>query len=1066
MKKVITTLFLTISVGLLMANTSRYRLTWRDIPATSIVIGWDQLSGSSPTVYYGTADHGTNWSAYSMSKSPDRSVSYKGMSNQFARLSNLQPNTAYYFVIRDSQGTSQRFWFKTTPNTSSERLSFIAGGDSRNNRTPRRNANKLVAKLRPHAVLFGGDMTSSGTNTQWQDWFDDWQYSIGSDGRIIPFVAARGNHEGSNNDIVNLFDVPSSNVYYALTFGGNLVRTYTLNTEISISGNQTSWLSSDLQSNASTTWKMAQYHKPMRPHVSSKSEGNSQYSNWAQLFYDHGVNLVVECDAHTVKSTWPVRPSSGSGSDEGFIRDDNNGTVYVGEGCWGAPLRSNNDAKNWTRNSGMFNQFKWIFIDQNRIECRTIKVDNADQVATINDADIFTAPANLDIWNPSNGAVITIQNQNGNQAPSVDLTSPLNGASFNSGVSVNFTATASDSDGTITKVEFFVDGTLIATDNSAPYTTTQSLADGTHSTWAKAYDNSGNQTSSSQHSFTVGAFSETEEVRISSGNDDVEESPTGEVYTGSSDLELIYDSYNGGDQVIGLRFTGIQVPQGATITSAYIQFAADESNSGSTTLSIYGEYTGNASTFSTSSHNVSSRTKTSAKATWAPSSWTSGEVGSKQKTPELKNILQEVVNNGGWQSGNAMVFIIEGSGERTAESYEGSTSKAPLLHIEYTVGGQSSNQSPNVTLTTPSNGANYNSLGGISLSASASDADGSVDRVDFLVNGTVAFTDYTSPYQVTWNIPSYGTHTIQARAYDNEEANSLSALATITVSPPNNQTFTFEKRVNSSYDDAEEAESASMYRTSSDLELVYDSHNSSGNQHIGIRFRDVAIPQGAIITKAYVQFTADESHSESTSLNIYGEDVTNASAYGSDYYNISSRSKTSASASWSPSSWSTGQASSAQRTPELKGLVQEIVNRSSWQSGNAMAFIINGSGKRVAESYNGSSSKAPLLHVEFQTGSSQRTSNQNYQIFNPATWEEKQDIKLHPNPTNQTLTVQLVNGEQAQEILVYDQKGSLLIHRKHASNVTKLDVSGLKSGIYIVNVTTEAGKYQSVFVRE
>lgn len=319
------------------------------------------------------------------------------MNNNFTRLSSLQPNTAYYFVIRDSEGTSSRYWFKTAPDVNSERLSFIAGGDSRNNRTPRQNANKLVAKLRPHGVFFGGDMTSSGTDSEWQNWMEDWQLTIGTDGRMIPIVAARGNHESSNGMIVNLFDVPDPNVYYAITFGNNLIRTYTLNSEISISGSQTSWLSSDLSANVGTIWKMVQYHKPMRPHVSSKSEGTNQYNNWAQLFKDNGVRVVVECDAHTVKTTWPVVPSAKGGSDEGFIRDDAEGTVYVGEGCWGAPLRSNNDNKNWTRNSGMFNQFKWIFVDASKIEIRTIKVDNADQVGTVNDNNIFAAPPNLDI---------------------------------------------------------------------------------------------------------------------------------------------------------------------------------------------------------------------------------------------------------------------------------------------------------------------------------------------------------------------------------------------------------------------------------------------------------------------------------------------------------------------------------------------------------------------------------------------------------------------------------------------------------------------------------------------
>ncbi len=89
----------------LFASNDKYRLTLRCNPATSIVIGWNQISGSNPTVYFGTTDFGTNYNNYPNFKSPDRIVSYKGMNNHFARLTGLQPNTAYYFVIRDSQGT-------------------------------------------------------------------------------------------------------------------------------------------------------------------------------------------------------------------------------------------------------------------------------------------------------------------------------------------------------------------------------------------------------------------------------------------------------------------------------------------------------------------------------------------------------------------------------------------------------------------------------------------------------------------------------------------------------------------------------------------------------------------------------------------------------------------------------------------------------------------------------------------------------------------------------------------------------------------------------------------------
>lgn len=407
-------LFLLLSSNTSLARTDKYRCMWREDPATTMVIAWNQVSGSDPVLYFDQSDGGLEASHYAYSQKPTHFTNFKGMNNSFVRLSGLQPGTVYHFIIVDSDSVSKRFSFRTAPDHPYERISIIAGGDSRNYRDARRRANKLVAKLQPHCVLFGGDMTGGDSAKEWIEWFDDWQHTINDDGRMIPVLATRGNHEYSNKTIVELFDVPSKDVYYNMSIGGSLLQIYTLNSLIAAGGNQRFWLQNELQQSRHT-WKMAQYHFGTRPHHDRKSERNTQLYNWAPLFYDYEVNLVVESDAHVVKTTWPIRPSKEKGSDEGFIRDDQNGTVYVGEGCWGAPLRRNNDDKLWTRNSGSFNQFKWIFVDEEKMEIRTIKTDNADEVAAVSSYDIFTPPAGLDIWAPSNGAVLTIparHNQN------------------------------------------------------------------------------------------------------------------------------------------------------------------------------------------------------------------------------------------------------------------------------------------------------------------------------------------------------------------------------------------------------------------------------------------------------------------------------------------------------------------------------------------------------------------------------------------------------------------------------------------------------------------------------
>ncbi|MGA1796336.1 MAG: PilC/PilY family type IV pilus protein [bacterium] len=57
--------------------------------------------------------------------------------------------------------------------------------------------------------------------------------------------------------------------------------------------------------------------------------------------------------------------------------------------------------------------------------------------------------------------------------------------------------------------------------------------------------------------------------------------------------------------------------------------------------------------------------------------------GENPRTPDLSHIVREIVDRPGWCSGNAMAFIITGTGCRTAESYDGESGSAPLLHVEY-----------------------------------------------------------------------------------------------------------------------------------------------------------------------------------------------------------------------------------------------------------------------------------------------------------------------------------------------------------------------------------------------
>ncbi len=145
----------------------------------------------------------------------------------------------------------------------------------------------------------------------------------------------------------------------------------------------------------------------------------------------------------------------------------------------------------------------------------------------------------------------------------------------------------------------------------------------------------------------------------------------------SSDLEL-------GNTFVGVRFTNISIPQGKTIVSARLTFTRE--SSGATTnaasVTVFGEDRNNAATFVNGSSEPFDRTRTTASVGWSIAS--GGAAGATRVSPELKSIVQEIVNRAGWASGNAMVFLLRNdSGRWDAASWDDSAT-APQLEITYT----------------------------------------------------------------------------------------------------------------------------------------------------------------------------------------------------------------------------------------------------------------------------------------------------------------------------------------------------------------------------------------------
>lgn len=186
-------------------------------------------------------------------------------------------------------------------------------------------------------------------------------------------------------------------------------------------------------------------------------------------------------------------------------------------------------------------------------------------------------------------------------------------------------------------------------------------------------------------------------IPVIASNDDAEERiHNGSVNRGSSDLDMVRGGPEG--QLVGIRFQNVFVPGGATILYAYIEFIADSSNDEGTNLFIAGEDSANASEFLAESKNISLRPRTVARVAW-PTIPTWQGAGEIHRTPNVAEILHEIMAKSQWQSGNSIVFLVDGTGQRSASSYDHSRTAAPKLVIAYLIPTLTATPSSTATAT-------------------------------------------------------------------------------------------------------------------------------------------------------------------------------------------------------------------------------------------------------------------------------------------------------------------------------------------------------------------------------
>lgn len=369
-------------------------------------------------------------------------------------------------------------------------------------------------------------------------------------------------------------------------------------------------------------------------------------------------------------------------------------------------------------------------------------------------------------------------------APTVSLTNPGSGSSYTIGSSLTLTAAASDSDGTITQVSFYVNGALLSTDTTAPYTSSiwTPASSGNYTLTAQAADNSGNVTTSTAVTVTIGSNA-APTVSITSPASGLNYSLGNNVLIGAvaSDTDGFIASvqFFANGQLIGAK------------TAAPYTFSWKPASAGTFALTaVATDNIGSSTTSTAVSVTVTSAIAPSVSLT-NPASGASYGVGT--------SIPLNAAVTGGNGPTAQVEFFINGASLSIDSSAPYNTVWTPASAGTYSliavatdnagVSGTStainvtvtSNGAPAVRLISPGTNLVVGLGTTVNLSAAASDADGSIASVRFLSNGTALAVVASSPYRTTYTPSAAGIYTLIAQATDNSGNVSDSVAQTLTV---------------------------------------------------------------------------------------------------------------------------------------------------------------------------------------------------------------------------------------------------------------------------------------------
>lgn len=312
-------------------------------------------------------------------------------------LTGLQSDSTYQYRI-GSDGVS--YMFRTMPTSNTGKVVFVEGGDMYHDDVETmERVSRVAAAQNPHFAVIGGDIAYSagrgivGESTErWITWLKSWKKTmITKEGYTIPVLPAIGNHEVVGGyyqrpDKAKLFyssfPLSQGTAFRVIDFG-NYLSLFLLDSghTAPINGFQRDWLRKMLISRVHRPLKFAVYHIPAYPSIRrfENKDSRTVRENWVPLFDEFGLNVAFEHHDHDFKRSVPIK----------YDKPDPDGTLYMGDGCWGI------------RHPRVNNQNRWYLVSRKpvrhflavTIENNTYSIKAVDEFGEVFDEVSSTTPA-------------------------------------------------------------------------------------------------------------------------------------------------------------------------------------------------------------------------------------------------------------------------------------------------------------------------------------------------------------------------------------------------------------------------------------------------------------------------------------------------------------------------------------------------------------------------------------------------------------------------------------------------------------------------------------------------